>query len=98
MRVIFSGLAHTPRAAREMASIDASVFLRNTLLSGYQRSLTRLGHLTPHAESHNRLINMQTATALPLYRAKSPLLQQILTGDGGSDMPLFIYRQSEVIA
>lgn len=99
MRVIFSGLAR----ARRVDSIDALTVLRNTLLSDTEPTLTQAARQSgePHSDDLNarhRSNLVQALASTRFYQAFRSLLQDILTGDSGSDMPLFNYRQSEVIA
>ncbi len=99
MRVIFSELANT----RRVDSIDALTVLRNTLLSETEPTLTQAARHSggPHSNDPNARHRSNLAQVLAFarfYQAFRPFLRDILTGDSGSGMPLFNYRQSEVLA
>ncbi|WP_313082158.1 hypothetical protein [Atlantibacter sp.] len=99
MRVIFSGLAR----ARRVDSIDALTVLRNTLLSETEPTLIQAArhYGEPRSDDLNARHRSNLVQALAFtrfYQAFRAFLQDFLTGDSGSGMPLLIYRQSEVIA
>lgn len=99
MRVIFSGLAN----ARKVVSIGAVTVLQNTLLPGKKPLLTAAAHefdVPGSGDPQSRFCsnNAQAIAGARLFQTFRLLLQEILTGGSGQGMPLFMYRQSEVLA
>lgn len=97
MRVIFSG------NTRRVDSIDALTVLRNTLLSDTETTLTQAARHAGGPQFNDLNVRycpnlVQSAFVARFYQAFRAFLRDILTGDSGSGMPLFNYRQSEVIA
>ena len=97
MRVILCGLAE----ARKEITFGAFTVLRNMVVQGKKLFLITTARdcsVSYSGESQYCSISVQAIADAGFYQIFRLSLQEILTGGCGQDVPLLMYRQSEVYA